>query len=207
MPNALSASNDSSPFLDRVRAACPRKGCIYQTEKAYLRWIVRYVKYHGTEHPRVFGKPKVRECLSYLATERTVAASTQNQALSVLLRTPFCFSITGVLGADWEGVSDFEYGQITVRQGKGKKDRRTMLSGSLKAPLRRQLRKSKAIWQEDLEAGYGAASMPKALERKYSNAAAGWGWLCALPSVRRPKVREAETSSGTTAPPRRCRRR
>ena len=122
MPNSSSASNDSSPFLDRVRAACRRKGYTYQTEKTYLRWIIRYVKYHGTEHPRAFGKPEVREYLSHLATERTVAASTQNQALSVLLRTPFCFSIAtcsfsiaGVFGAEWEGVSDFEYGQITVR--------------------------------------------------------------------------------------------
>ena len=183
MPNASSASNDSSPFLNRVRAACRRKGYTYQTEKTYLHWIVRYVKYHGTEHPRAFGKPEVREYLSHLATERTVAASTQNQALNALL-----FLHRDVLGAEWEGVSDFEYGQITVRQGKGKKDRRTMLPGSLKAPLRRQLRKSKAIWEEDLEAGCGAASMPKALERKYPNAAAEWGWLCALPSVRRPKV-------------------
>ena len=78
MPNASSASNDSSPFLDRVRAACRRKGYTCQTEKTYLRWIVRYVKYHGTEHPRAFGKPEVREYLSYLATERNIAASTQN---------------------------------------------------------------------------------------------------------------------------------
>lgn len=51
-----SSSDDSSPFLDRVRAACRRKGYTYRTEKTYLRWIVRYVKYHGTEHPREFGK-------------------------------------------------------------------------------------------------------------------------------------------------------
>jgi site-specific recombinase XerC len=101
---------------------------------------------------------------------------------------------------------DFEYEQITVRQGKGKKDRRTLLPGILEAPLQRQLRKSKATWKEDLEAGCGRASMPKALERKYPNAAAEWGWPCALPSVRRPKVREAETLSGITVPPRLCRR-
>jgi integron integrase len=256
MPN--SPPEGSSPFLNRVRAACRRKGYTYQTEKTYLRWIIRYVKYHGTRHPRAFGKAEVREYLSYLATERNVAASTQNQALNALL-----FLHRDVLGAEWEGVSDFEraqeperlpvvltqaevksvlghmdgpnglvahllygaglrlpealrlrakdldfeYGQITVRQGKGKKDRRTMLPGSLKAPLRRQLRKSKAIWEEDLEAGYGRTSMPKALERKYPNAAAEWGWLCALPSVRRPKVREAETSSGITALPPPCKRR
>ena len=238
MPNWSSASNDSSPFLNRIRAACRRKGYTYRTEKTYLRWIVRYVKYHGTQHPRAFGKSEVRDYLSYLATERTVAASTQNQALNALL-----FLHRDVLGADWDEVSDFnrarepdrlpvvltrkevaavleqmdgpnglvahllygaglrlsealrlrvkdldfEYEQITVRQGKGKKDRRTLLPGMLEDALRRQLRKSNAIWQEDLEAGYGAASMPKALGRKYPNAAAEWGWQYVFPSQRRSK--------------------
>jgi len=49
--------------------------------------------------------------------------------------------------------------------------------------------------------------MPKALERKYPNAAAEWGWQYVFPSVRRPKVREAETSSGPAAPLPPCRRR
>ena len=103
MPNGSSASKDSSPFLNRVRAACRRKGYTYRTEKTYLRWIVRYVKYHGTQHPRAFGKSKVRDYLSYLATERTVAASTQNQALNALLVLH-----RDVLGADWDEVSDFD---------------------------------------------------------------------------------------------------
>ena len=103
MPSWSSASKDSSPFLNRVRAACRRKGYTYRTEKTYLRWIVRYVKYHGTQHPRAFGKSKVRDYLSYLATERTVAASTQNQALNALL-----FLHRDVLGADWDEVSDFD---------------------------------------------------------------------------------------------------
>jgi site-specific recombinase XerD len=74
----------SSLLLDRVRAACQRKGYSYRTEQTYTRWIVRYVKYHDTTHPRHLEKSDVRAYLSYLATERTVAASTQNQALSVL---------------------------------------------------------------------------------------------------------------------------
>jgi integron integrase len=233
-----SSSDGSSSFLDRVRSACRRKGYTYRTEKTYLRWIVRYVKYHDTEHPRTSGKPEVREYLSYLATDRNVAASTQNQALNALL-----FLYRDVLGAEWEEVSDFErakepdrlpvvltqaevksvlghmegsnglvghllygaglrlsealrlrvkdldfeYEQITVRQGKGKKDRRTLLPGILEAPLQRQLRKSKATWKEDLEAGCGRASMPKTLGRKYPNAAAEWGWQYVFPSQRRSK--------------------
>ncbi|MCS3639494.1 site-specific integrase [Salinibacter ruber] len=74
------------------------EGYTYWTEKTYLRWIVRYVKHHGTEHPCAFGKEKVRDYLSRLATGRNVAAATQNQALNALL-----FLHRGVLGAEWGG--------------------------------------------------------------------------------------------------------
>ncbi|MCS3643229.1 integron integrase [Salinibacter ruber] len=80
---------------------------------------------------------------------------------------------------------DFDYEQITVRQGKGKKDRRTLLPEMLAGSLRRQLRKSNATWKEDLDAGYGKASMPKALARKYPNAGSEWKWQYVFPSVRR----------------------
>ena len=111
MPNSTNASGDSSPFLNRLRAACRRKGYTYRTEKTYLRWIVRYVKYHGTRHPREFGKEEVRDYLSYLATDRPVAASTQKQALNALL-----FLHRDVLGAEWDEVSDFDRAQEPERK-------------------------------------------------------------------------------------------
>lgn len=119
MPSSSSASNDSSPFLGRVRAACRRKGYTYQTEKTYLRWIVRYVKVRGTRHPRVFGKAEVRDDRSYLATERNVAASTQNQALNALL-----FLHRDVLGAEWDAVSDVDR---AWRSGSPEPDRRPVV--------------------------------------------------------------------------------
>ena len=80
------SSSDRSPsLLDRVRALCQRKGYSYRTEQTYARWIVRYVKYHDLTHPRDLEKQDVRDYLSYLATERSLAASTQNQALNALL--------------------------------------------------------------------------------------------------------------------------
>ena len=100
MPNSSNDSGDSSPFLNSVRAACRRKEYTYRTEKTYLRWIVRYVKHHGTQHPRAFGKEEVRGYLSHLATDRNVAASTQNQALNALL-----FLHRDVLGAEWDAKS------------------------------------------------------------------------------------------------------
>jgi hypothetical protein len=54
MPTSTSSLSGSPSFLDRVRAACRRNGYTYRTEETYLRWIVRYVKHHGTHHPREF---------------------------------------------------------------------------------------------------------------------------------------------------------
>jgi len=65
---------------------------------------------------------------------------------------------------------DFEYNQIVVRDGKGQKDRVTMLPLSLKEPLQRHLAKVKAIHEEDLRAGFGRVHLPFALNRKYPNA-------------------------------------
>ena len=56
-----------------------------RTEQAYVGWVRRFVRYHGTRHPRELGAADVRAFLSHLATERNVAASTQNQALAALL--------------------------------------------------------------------------------------------------------------------------
>lgn len=55
------------------------------TEEAYVRWIVRYVRYHGLRHPSKLGEKEMREFLSHLAADRNVSASTQSQALAALL--------------------------------------------------------------------------------------------------------------------------
>ncbi len=80
---------------------------------------------------------------------------------------------------------DFEYRQITVRDGKGEKDRITMLPGSLIEPLKQQLERARQLHQQDLALGYGAVYLPYALERKYPNANREWGWQYAFPSWKR----------------------
>lgn len=55
------------------------------TEEAYVRWMVRYVRFHGMRHPRTLGEREMREFLSHLAVDQNVAASTQSQALAALL--------------------------------------------------------------------------------------------------------------------------
>jgi len=65
---------------------------------------------------------------------------------------------------------DFSGNEIIVRDGKGSKDRITMLPESLKAPLREHLKKVTAIHEQDLTEGWGRVQMPTALDRKYPNA-------------------------------------
>jgi integron integrase len=77
---------------------------------------------------------------------------------------------------------DFKRGEIVVRDGKGAKDRRTMLPGRLEAPLRRQIEVALALHEDDLAAGHGEVWLPFALARKYPNAAREPGWQYVFPS-------------------------
>jgi integron integrase len=77
---------------------------------------------------------------------------------------------------------DFGYARITVRDGKGARDRITMLPANLAAPLQRHLAKVKAQHEQDLEDGFGKVYLPDALERKYPNAAREWIWQYVFPS-------------------------
>lgn len=80
---------------------------------------------------------------------------------------------------------DFARNEITVRDGKGAKDRITMLPESLKSPLQDHLRKVKAIYEKDLADGWGRVLMPDALDRKYPNALTEWRWQWVFPQENR----------------------
>jgi len=80
---------------------------------------------------------------------------------------------------------DLEQRCITVRCGKGDKDRRTVLPSSLVDPLKRHMKEVQHQHQTDLAAGWGAVELPHALERKYRNAAREWGWQWLFPQGRR----------------------
>jgi integrase len=71
---------------------------------------------------------------------------------------------------------DFNRNEILVRDGKGSKDRITMLPVLLKGPLQYHLKKAKAIHEKDLADGWGRVQIPTALDRKYPNAAKEWRW-------------------------------
>lgn len=80
---------------------------------------------------------------------------------------------------------DFAMGQITVRDGKGEKDRVTMLPRSVFEPLRAYLDKVKVLHEHDLEEGFGEVYLPHALDRKYPHAAKEWGWQYVFPAAGR----------------------
>ena len=82
---------------------------------------------------------------------------------------------------------DFSGNEITVHDGKGNKDRVTMLPESLKEPLRTQLRRARAIHQKDLAEGWGHVELPDALDRKYPSAPTEWRWQWVFPQQKRWK--------------------
>lgn len=222
-------------LLDRVRQAIRFRHFSRKTEKSYLYYIRDFILFHQKRHPKDLGVPEVRAYLSHLATDKQVAVSTQNVALSALLflyrqvldqplpdidnierpqrpkRLPTVFSraevaaILGKVGDDPEGLVirllygtgmrlseclrlrvkdvDFDYSQIVIRDGKGKKDRVTMLPRSLVLPLQQQIARTKLAHDRELLDGYGEVELPDALARKYPNAPREWGWQYVFPAA------------------------
>ena len=201
-------------LLDQVRDAIRRRHYSLRTEDTYVHWIKRFIYFSGKRHPAELGAAEVTAFLNYLARDRDVAASTQNQALSALLflyrevlatplpwldelervrrpaRVPTVLTqeeaqrlLAQMKGTKWLMASllygaglrlreclklrvkdlDFGYRQIVVRDGKGAKDRVTMLPQSVHAPLKRHLMQVRVLHERDLARGIrnrGAARCP-----------------------------------------------
>ena len=88
---------------------------------------------------------------------------------------------------------DFDRHQITIREGKGEKDRTVPLPSELVEDLKAQLAKVKNLHQKDIEEGYGTVHLPYALAKKYPNAAKEWCWQYVFPS----RTRSTDPRSGT----------
>ena len=125
--------------------------------------------------PVVMTREEVKTVLGQLAGDKWLVASLMYGAG---LRLMECLRLR---------VQDIDFGgsQITVRDGKGAKDRITMLPAVVKEPLRQHLQQVKEIHQRDLADGYGLVLMPYALARKYPNAAAEWCWQWVFPQETR----------------------
>jgi integron integrase len=206
-----------------------------RTERAYILWVVRFVKHHDMRHPKQLGAAEVTKFLSHLATTEHLSASSQNQALAALLflyryviggalpwidgivravrplRLPVFLSrdevrsvISHLNGAHrlvalllygaglriLEALRlrvkdvDFNTNSITIRRGKGAKDRVTMLPAIVKSELRRHLAIVHKMHDSDLARGAGSVELPDALARKYPSAERDWSWQWLFPARR-----------------------
>lgn len=225
-----------SQLLDHVRDQIRLLHYSIRTEEAYINWIKQFIVFHGKRHPDEMAASEISRFLSYLAKERNVSASTQNQALSALLflyqevlnkpidwiddverakksqRLPVVFTreeakavLSHLRGEMWlmgnllygSGMRlmecvrlrvkdvDFAQKQIIVREGKGNKDRVTVLPKALIVPLEQQLERVKSVHEMDIREGYGKVYLPFALARKYPNANREWCWQYVFPATKR----------------------
>ena len=222
-------------LLDQARDRLRAMHYSYRTEETYIDWMRRYIIFHKKRHPGEMGVPEIQEFLTHLATERNVAASTQNQALSAILflyrevlhqkvepvllsrakrpeRLPTVLTREETLHVinNLDGIHklmaqllygsglrvmecvrlrlkdiDFDYKTITVRDGKGEKDRVTPLPDSVIPGLQRQIERVRLIHDEDLSAGLGEVYLPTALNQKYPNAARELTWQYLFPAFKR----------------------
>jgi integron integrase len=228
------SQHQSPKLLEQVREVIRVRHYSLRTEETYLRWIKRFILFHGKRHPRDMGVQEVQQFLSHLAVVGHVAASTQSQALSAILflyqhvlkqeigwiddvvrakqphRVPVVLTQDEVMavlrhlsGTPWIMATllygaglrlmecirlrvkdiDFFYNQIVVRDGKGHKDRVTMLPHNVKASLQQHLHEVHTLHAQDLQAGAGHVYLPYALERKYPNASHEWVWQYVFPAA------------------------
>jgi integron integrase len=223
-----------SELVEAVKTEIRTRHYSYRTETAYLDWVRRFIAFHNYANPSGLDAPTaVKTYLDYLAVEREVAASTQNQALNALvffygqvLRKPLgemeeftrakrprrlpevmtrdevqtllsqMSGITGLMAGVMYGSGlrlmecvrlrvkdiDFAQHQIMVRDGKGQKDRVTMLPERFAAPLQEHLVRVKAIYEQDLAQGTAEVYIWPALGRKYPNAGKEWIWQYVFPA-------------------------
>jgi integron integrase len=91
--HTLDDSASPPKLLDRVRTAVRVRHYSRRTEQAYVDWIRRYILFHKKRHPSTMGTAEISAFLAWLAVQRRVSASTQNQALSALL---FLYKVLGL---------------------------------------------------------------------------------------------------------------
>jgi len=125
--------------------------------------------------PVVMSRQEVRAVLSELTGDKLLAVSLM---YGTGLRIMECLELR-------VQDIDFSRNEILVRNGKGAKDRVTMLPETLKEPLQAHLKIVKEIHDRDLAEGWGRVPIPGALEKKYPNASSDWTWQWIFPQERR----------------------
>ena len=223
-----------SAHVEAFRTEIRTRHYSYRTETTYLDWVRRFIAFHDYADPEVIdATAAVRTYLEFLAVEREVAASTQNQALNALVffyknvlrrpigemdeftrakrpkRLPEVMTLdeTRALLAQMDGLTglmagvmyggglrlmecvrlrvkdiDFARFHILVRNGKGQKDRITMLPERFAGSLQEHLGRVKAIYEQDMTKGAAEVYIWPALARKYPQAGKEWIWQYVFPA-------------------------
>lgn len=220
-------------LLDQMRERLRYGHYSLSTERSYVYWVRRFVRFHRLRHPREMGGAEVQAFLSWLANRRGAAVSTHRQALAALIflykrvldtdlpwmqeigrpRTPQRLPVvmnrgevqqllnasTGehqlvfrlLYGTGMRKMEclrlrvkdvDFDRRLIVIREGKGNKDRITMLPSVLGSDLRRQLEYAKALYQGDRALGRPGVETPPSVTKKYPRAGEIWAWFWVFPS-------------------------
>ncbi|MDL1878868.1 integron integrase [Cytophagia bacterium CHB2] len=149
-----------------------------------LLFLYRHVLQREIDHVEVIWAKKPK---------RMPEVFTPEEAWAVLRHLPGKYQLIGMLmyGSGLRQIEslrlrvkdiDFSYKKITVREGKGEKDRVTMLPEGVIAPLQKHLFEIKKQHEADLQAGLGAVYMPYALDRKYPHKNKEWGWQYVFPA-------------------------
>lgn len=223
----------SEDIFNRIRIEIRYRHYSLRTEQTYMQWIHRFARFHQSKTIAELSAKDVRAYLEYLAVEKKVSASTQNQALNALVflfhrvlqkdmgeigeftrakrpvRLPVVLarkeieallsSLSGVLalmagllyGSGLRLMEcvrlrvkdiDFEQGQIIVRDGKGGKDRVTILPDRYHQVLREHLSSVKELHENDITRGFGEVYIWQSIERKYRNVAREFIWQYVFPA-------------------------
>ena len=175
-PQMITAGSAGPPrLMVRVKEALRSRHYSRRTEDAYRNWIKRYIYYHQVRHPIEMGEPEINAFLNNLSGDKWLMASIMYGSG---LRLMECLRLR-------VKDIDFSKNEILVRDGKGGKDRRTMLPVAVKQPLQDHLTQVKMIYEKDLAEGWGRVKLPDALDRKYPNAPKEWRWQWVFPQGKR----------------------
>jgi integron integrase len=149
------------------------------------------------EFVRVRRPPRVPEVLSRSETQRVLGAVEADYALPLRLLYGSGLRLMELLRLRVKDL-DLERGQIAVRDGKGFKDRVTMVPEKLKLELQAQLLRARQQWETDVKAGYAGVWLPEGLARKYVSAPKEWPWQWVFPgwSLTKGRVRPDAPAHG-----------
>ncbi|MFZ3157934.1 MAG: phage integrase N-terminal SAM-like domain-containing protein [Smithella sp.] len=153
--------HDAMPeLLEETQRLIRLKHYSYSTEKTYLQWIKRFLEYLSQTSKEV---KRLLACLN--GRDLLIAGLLYGSGLRLM-------ELARLRVKD----VDMDLNTLTVRGGKGDKDRTTILPKTVKDQLKNHLTEVKKLHENDLARGYGEVHLPDALGRKYPKAGKEWGW-------------------------------